>query len=247
MLISATELLTTTSTMYRRNFGSILRFLGISLCVWGLVALNSVVALGYFIRWFGLIPGQIVAVIIQAFLLCVFLVLTLAFNRIMAKRYLGDMASTFEVEIVAAKKLFWPFLGSSILTGLIVFSGSLLLLIPGAFFALWYYYAPFGVMLDNLKIRESLRASHALVAGRLGAVLWRLGIPILIYAAIFKIVMWMIITPGRFFLLTSGSQSAYWLSIFLGILFYFFFLPVVTIMPIVLYENLKRTPVEKAS
>ncbi len=245
MLISVAELLTTTSTMYRRHFGLILRFLGISLCVWGLLALNSVVALGYFVRWFGLMPGQIIAVIIQAFLLSVFLILTMAFNRIMAKRYLGDTASTFEVEIVAAKKLFWPFLGSSILVGLIVFGGSLLFIIPGAFFALWFYYAPYGVMLDNLKIRESLRTSKSLVSGRLIPVLWRLGVPILIYMGIFGVMMWMIITPGRFFLLNTGSQSAYWLSIFLGILFYFFFLPVITITPIVLYENLKQNPLQR--
>ncbi len=244
MLISVPELLTTTITLYWQNFRLIMRYLGLSLIIWILLALNSTIARESLTKWFGQIPGEITIIIAQILLLGAFVIATITLNRVLVKRYNGLETTTLHNEIKAAYHLFWPFLGISFLAGIIVFGGSLLLIIPGAIFAVWYYFAPYEVMLDNAKVFESLRLSKKLVTGRWGAVLWRLGLPIVIYIAFFSTINWFILTPGKLFLMSTGSSGAYWLSIALAIIFYFFFVPIITITPIILYENLKKNPVQ---
>lgn len=70
--------------------------------------------------------------------------------------------------------LIWPTIYTSLLAGLIVFGGLLLLIVPGLIFAIWYSFAYYTVILENARGMQALRASKALVVGRWWAILWRI-------------------------------------------------------------------------
>lgn len=73
----------------------------------------------------------------------------------------------------AAKKLI-PYLLINILTGLVVFAGLFLLVIPAFIFIFWYLFSEVIVVLEEKKLGfRALVESHDLVRGRFWAVVWR--------------------------------------------------------------------------
>lgn len=81
-----------------------------------------------------------------------------------------DLKST----LVSSWKKLVGFVLVGLLVGLIVFSGVLLLVIPGIIFGVWLYFSQFAYLDKNLGIRESLRVSKALVDGRFWSVFGRM-------------------------------------------------------------------------
>ncbi len=240
MLITATHLIQNTLQLYTRNLGAIVKYLGAMFVVWGLLALNAIAGFSFFPRVLGT-AGAIVGVVIQFTILGLFFLVTIAFNRTLQRVVREEPVNTIWTEIKAAKKVFLPAIAVSFLLTLIVMLGMILFIIPGIVFALWYYFASYAAMLDNQKTFAALKFSKSLVAGRFGAVLWRLCAPITLYVVFFSVVTWLIVTPGQYFLASTGQMSGYWISISLGILFYFLLFPVITLTPILLYEHLKST------
>lgn len=78
---------------------------------------------------------------------------------------------------------------SSILSGLAVLGGLILLIIPGIIFSVWFMFSAYFVVLENKKAVESLKASKAIVKGLTGQVLWKVIILILIYGAAYTVLM----------------------------------------------------------
>lgn len=72
-----------------------------------------------------------------------------------------------------AKKLIGPVFIASFLVGLIVLGGTILLIIPGIIFAVWYAFATYEVIIENKRGMEALGASKKLVSGRWWSILWR--------------------------------------------------------------------------
>lgn len=239
MLITAGELIRQTLQIYEHNFRAITKYIALTLVIWLLLALNSLFNMRYLLDILGQTFGLIAAALTQIFIIGLFLLVTVAFAQVLKKLYRHEIPGTVWTEIKAAKKVFIPFLITSFLVGAIVFSGSLLLLIPGIIFAVWFYFAPYAVVIDNQKPIAALKASHNLVAGRFGQVLWNLVAPSVVYLAVFFLLSWMILTPGQYFLASSGYMAGYWISIGLMVIFYFLFLPVISLTPVILYENLK--------
>ncbi len=60
-----------------------------------------------------------------------------------------------------------PYLWVSVLIGLIVLGGFILLIIPGIIFAFWYCFSPYAVILENKRGMEALRASKSYVKGNI--------------------------------------------------------------------------------
>ena len=69
--------------------------------------------------------------------------------------------------------LIWPVLWTTVIVILIVFGGSLLLVVPGLIFAVWYNFTFYTVIFENKRGMNALRASKDMVAGRWWAILWR--------------------------------------------------------------------------
>lgn len=241
MTITATELIRQTLQTYEHNFKEISKYISLSLIIWVGLAFNSVYNIPLFIDTLGKGTGLIVSVIAQLTILALFVIITIAFTRVLKKLYHHEIPGTIWTEIKSVKNVFFPFLISSFLLGIIVFAGSLLLLIPGIIFAIWFYFAPFAAILDNQSAIISLKTSYRLVSGRFGSTLWNIVAPTVVYMIVFLTFSWMILSPGKYFLATSGMTSGYWISIGLAIVFYFLFLPILTLTPVIQYENLKES------
>lgn len=104
--------------------------------------------------------------------------------------------------------LFWSYVWISILVGLAVLGGLILLLIPGIIFAVWFAFVGFVLVLERLKGRKALKRSRELVKGYFWYVL---GYTILIYLLVASI-NWVINIPlsllsSGIFYINAGSVS----------------------------------------
>lgn len=71
-------------------------------------------------------------------------------------------------------KKFWGFLLLSILLGLIIFGGVILLIVPAVIFSVWFSLSKFVFVEEGLGIKASLSRSKELVKGRFWPILGRL-------------------------------------------------------------------------
>ena len=69
---------------------------------------------------------------------------------------------------------FWRYLGLSILIGLTIVVGLIMLVIPGIVFAIWLCFATFVLVLENGQIVDSMKRSREYVRGRFFEVALRL-------------------------------------------------------------------------
>jgi len=72
-----------------------------------------------------------------------------------------------------SKRWLWSYLGAAIITGLLTGLGFVLLIIPGIIIAVWFSFASFVVVNENLSPIAALKASRNYVRGKFWAVLGR--------------------------------------------------------------------------
>lgn len=244
MFITASDLVRQSIHFYFSHFKVIFKYLFFVICTWLLLFLNS--ALGFNTSTFSSVAGQrvslIISLVIQIILLITSYIVLLAFKRGMAHIIRGTVPTSIFRELLNTRKIFWKAIGVSVLYGLIVLGGSILLAIPGIIFGFWFYFSRLGVILDNQTPVEALKASKQLVAGRFGAVVWRLCAPTMFYVIVFSSISWAIITPGQYYLASTGSVTIFLLTTILGSIFNFLVIPITTLTPILLYEHLKQAP-----
>lgn len=244
MLISVTDLIRQTFRFYSKHFSLILKYLLFVIGAWLLILLNS--SIGFNTTLFNNVNAQRISIIVSLFLQVFFLMISyivlLAFKRGMAHIVRDTLPISIFKEILQTRKFFWKAIGVGLIYGLVTLGGSLLLLVPGIIFAFWFYFSNLAVILDNKKPIEAMKFSKQLVAGRFGAVMWRLCAPTLIYITVFGFIGWAILTPGEYFLAATGSVPVYILTAGLATIFNFLVIPITTLTPILLYEHLKMTP-----
>ncbi len=85
-----------------------------------------------------------------------------------ASVYLGKSLTTKEA-IQRAFAVFWSLIGTSILLGLVLFAGFLLLIIPGIIFALWYSLATQIVVVEGISGAKAMKRSKELMQGNMGS------------------------------------------------------------------------------
>lgn len=134
------------------------------------------------------------------------------------------------LEVGETIKVAWKSLGryflTSLLMGIIVAIGFVLLIIPGIVFWVWYSFALYFVVTQGLGPRDALKASKKLVRGHFWAVLGRLaGITV-------------------FFLIL---QTAVGYIRFLGPIAVGLFSPYFVLAPYILFEELKRISAEASA
>jgi hypothetical protein len=83
----------------------------------------------------------------------------------------------------------------SILVGLLVLLGTILLFIPAIIFSGWYAFSVYMVLFEGKKGTEAMRASKELVAGRWLAVFWRIIAPGFVYGFLIGIVSLIVTLP----------------------------------------------------
>jgi hypothetical protein len=77
------------------------------------------------------------------------------------KDYKDEAVETYK----ETKKLFWPYIGLSLLTGLLVLCWTLLLIIPGIIFAFIYSFAVYAFFFEDKRGMAAIRRSREIIKG----------------------------------------------------------------------------------
>lgn len=167
---------------------------------------------------------------------------TVALTKALANLEQGTPAEDWQAVFNHTGPSMWPFIYSSILAGLIVIGGTLLFIVPGIIFAVWYAFVLYSVVLDNKRGLEALRASKAVVTGRWLAVLWRLLLPGLAFIVASAVLRLIIIVP-----LSLAIRNPVNLDIVDNIitsLVSSVITPIATLAPLILYRNAQKVPAQ---
>lgn len=150
-----------------------------------------------------------------------------------------EMNKIFEVSFAKIPS----YLLVAILTGLAVFGGFILFIIPGIIFAVWFGFSSYINLLEDKDNKgvAALKSSKALVEGRWLEVFVRLVVPVLaVYIAII-IVMGIL---GIIIAILAGAMSQYNQMLITNIVssvFSLAFTPLMVLFGIILYNSLKAT------
>ncbi|MFH1790224.1 MAG: hypothetical protein ABH832_04135 [bacterium] len=138
--------------------------------------------------------------------------------------------------------LMWPVIWTSAIAILIIIGGTILFIIPGIIFSIWYAFVSYEVVLENKKGMEALAKSKELVKGRWFGIVYRLFAPALIF-----IIAIIIVESATEYFLLFFLERGLWMSVttgFLNSLFNVIITPLTTTAVIILYMNAKKNPVE---
>lgn len=127
-----------------------------------------------------------------------------------------------------------PFLSTSILAGLIIMLGYVLLIVPGIIFTIWYSFAGLIVLTEGLTGMDALRQSKRYVQGRWGAVAWR----IFFVTLMIWIVSFLVQIALGFWLPDAAGIGSTVVT--------FLAAPVITAYQYILYQNLRVTMLPEA-
>lgn len=138
--------------------------------------------------------------------------------------------------------LIWPIIFTSALVALIVLGGTILFIIPGIIFTIWYIFISYVIILEGKTGLSALRASKELVVGRWWSIVWRLFVSGLIFGISAAIVISLLdkglqlIFPnsGLYYLLLSALSSALINTVIT---------PLTTAAGLILYSSAKQNPV----
>lgn len=132
----------------------------------------------------------------------------------------------------------------SILVSLAVGFGTILLIIPGIIFSVWFSFSLYVLVLENKKGTEALSASRQLVKGKFWPILWRWIAPNFVYGVILLIIILIPIyiidfavgQPGA-----SFTQYPPWWSTIIANIIPVFAAPLFYALGLILYNSVKKT------
>lgn len=184
MLKTAPEIVSESFQLYKKNWHNFLPYMlviflpTLVLSVIGTISLY----LSAYIPASNLITN-IIIIIIYAASLVLTIWATIALIRALSAG-LSEQPLDWKENFKASDHLILPLIIVSIITGLIVLGGSLLFVIPGIIFSIWYSFASFPVIFDGVKGMEALRTSKSLVVGRW----WKIALRIIAIGFIFALI-----------------------------------------------------------
>lgn len=164
----------------------------------------------------------------------------IALVKAIANSLSGQTTILWKDNFSSSNHLIWPAFYTSLLTGLIVFLGVLLLIIPGIIFAVWYNFSYYAVILDNTRGMAALKASKAMVQGQWWSILWRLFITALIFGLLGLAVGMVLTIMASLLPLASFLKSV--ISSLLTSLAATALTPLSVAASVILYYNAKQNP-----
>lgn len=108
----------------------------------------------------------------------------------------------------SSSNLIWPVIYASFLVSLIVLGGTLLFIIPGIIFAVWYSFAFYNVIFENVGGFNALRASKSLVVGRWWSIAWRLVAAGIVFGVLNSVLAYVLTVLMKLIPLPTFIQSA---------------------------------------
>lgn len=140
-----------------------------------------------------------------------------------------------------------PAIGASILVGLAVLGGFILLFIPAIIFAVWFSFTLQAIILDSFSPIAAMKESKRLVMGRWGAVFWRIIAPVFMVIALYILIAILFsIIIGVSTVLPDIISAAF--AIIASLLLWgigILLIPVFTNYYVILYLHLKEAPLSE--
>jgi len=142
-----------------------------------------------------------------------------------------------------------PYLWVSFLVGIIVVLGTLLFIIPGIIFTVWFVLSNLVFVIEGTRGYKALQRSRELIEGRFWPVVWRLAVPNLMILAIVIIIIgiptWVVgmLTDFTGFNRLTG-QSPWWSNL-LNSIGSLIIIPMTLSFSVLIYKSLKETFTEK--
>lgn len=205
MLKSAIDLIGQGLNNYRYNWRKFLPYLilliipGVAVFLAGYIGIEIELHL----RANRLINDIIIFLIYIASLIFSFWV-TISLTRTTATTTQNEPTPSWKEVLINDSRLIIPILLNSILVTLLIALGSILFIIPGVIFFVWYNFTNYTIILDNQTWTGALKVSKSLVIGRWWAIAWRI-FAVAVFYAVISMVLQFIINNGIGLIKTSET------------------------------------------
>lgn len=243
MLKSASEIVKESWSLYINSFKKIWVYLFLLLIP--TLALSATGTLSLYLSVYfpsSNLPGEIITFIVFAasfvFTLWVSISFALALRDLAFGREPADWKSNFS----ASSSLIWPVIYTSILLALIITGGTLLLIIPGLIFIIWYNFTFNAIVFDGKKGGAALSASKSLVVGRWWKMAWRVAAPWLLFGIVAGILSYIFSTITDYVPMSPLISAV--VSRVLDSVINVLIIPLTTAATIILYFSAKENPVQ---
>ncbi|MEI7620300.1 MAG: hypothetical protein WCJ57_01890 [Candidatus Falkowbacteria bacterium] len=173
-MIDIDELVTGSIRIYKEHFKKFILMM--------LISLASYVPFYLISEWLSVNTNIILGIILVVLFVLSILVLIYFGVRSQIGMYFILKNPKMEIKelFASTKTLFWKFFGLSLLTGILVFLWTLLLIIPGIIFGVFYCFASYLLIFEDVKGMNAIKRSKALVTGYWWAVFGRTMFAILV-------------------------------------------------------------------
>lgn len=190
-LISAWDLIVKSWQLFSKNFTTLFKVI-----LWLLVP-TILLSLA------PLLGENTTVVTITFFLMALTIVVSIWINIILIEllnKYYKNETADVEGLYKTSWSKFWPLVLVSVLVGLAVLGGTILFIIPGIIFAVWFSFANYFLILEDKRGIEALKASKKLVQGKWWSILWHWVAPTLFYGIIMMAMAGIIMIILSFFM-----------------------------------------------
>lgn len=204
-----------------------------------------------------LLPGDKLGGVVSAIILIITIIsagvfgvwVSMAYFRVIAKTYTNKKVDTLDQELKAARQLILPSILATILALLAVLAGTILFVIPGIIFSIWFTFSAHSVAIEGHGTIAAMKHSKSIVEGRWWQVIWLLLAPTALYLLILTAGEFIINAPFslvRNVLISNPivtSMSAFFMRLMVMLL-NFVFVPLIYSTQTILYMELRK-PREK--
>ena len=163
-LPTATTLISRTWQQMKQRFDLVL-----------LIAIPSIIfyAVGFFSESDLGMSGRVALGLVALVSFIFILLIQLALVHIAVRTITGEQVPTIGEALAWARSHIWSWLWVSLLTGLVILGGTLLLLIPGIIISFYLIVVHYAYVQEGKRGLQALYRSHELISGRLLSVIWR--------------------------------------------------------------------------
>lgn len=246
MLINPLDIIKNSLVLYQKNWRQLLPYLVLLLIPNLALTALSVISLYLYlyIQSSKLVSSLVVLAVFVASMIFS-LWITIALTKTIKACLGNEEIKNWKENLGLTSYLIWPVILTTIIASLIIFGGTILFIIPGIIFFVWYTFSFYTVIFEEKSALKALQASKSLVVGRWWAILLRWLVPIIFICLIILILNWF---TGAIIglILTKGFL---WKSVISGIIqsiINTFAAPITLTALLILYLNVKNNPLNSS-
>ena len=242
MMLSISNIIKNSWDFYIKNFKKLFVYMLLMFVPTLILTLTGVISayLSYYLPTTTIISSLLVVAIFIASALFNFWVF-IAVIRYIKQSLLKEEAEDWKININNSAKFIWPIIFVSILNAILVFFGTLLLIVPGIIFAVWFTFVYYVVLFENKTGTEALKYSKKMVVGRWWAIFWRLIIPNLFFAIVIVFISDIISAPIK--LILSENMWQLILLSLISTIINSLTTPLITTANVMVYLTARQNPI----